>query len=83
MTHHFEIDAYWPDGHVQVCVRFALNWRHVRALLREQAKERPTCTFKVRRTVPRPRWEVRSFSYADIRNFDRNESRRRNGHPTK
>lgn len=82
MTHHFEIIHHPTNGKPHV-VRYAMNWRQARAMVREQAKERPGEKITIRRSKPEHRWILRAFTYADIRDFDRNESRRRNGHPTK
>lgn len=76
---HFEIDAHWPDGHTQV-VRYAENWRKVRALLREQRVERPTCTFTVRRITPEARWVRTAFTYRDLREYERSIKGNKNGH---
>lgn len=80
---HFHIDALWPDGHLQREVRYAENWRKARALLREQKKDRPTCILTIRRVKPEPRWVLRAYTYRMIREFDRDQKRRENGHPIK
>lgn len=77
---HLEIDAHWPDGHTQVGLRYGENWRKIRAHLRQQRKERPECTFTIRRRKPEARWILNAFKYADFREYDRDQKRRENGH---
>lgn len=77
---HYEIDAHWPDGHVQAGLRYGENWRKIRAALREQRKERPACTFTVRRRKPEARWILNAYTYRMLRDWDRNRMREKNGH---
>lgn len=79
---HFEI-IHHPEGMAPHVVRYAENWRKVRAMLRGQKKERPGEKITVRRCNPEPRWILRSYTYADIRHFERDQKRRENGHPFK
>lgn len=80
---HLCIDATWPDGHVQDELSYGVNWRRIRALLRRQKKERPKCTFRIRRIKPWQRWALNAYTYRDLKNWDRNEERDRQGHPRK
>ena len=81
MTHHFEIIHHPTNGKPHV-VRYAMNWRQARAMVRGQAKERPGEKITIRRVKPEPRWVLRSYTYRMIRDFDRNQKRLANGHPT-
>ena len=80
---HLEIDAQWPDGHIQVGLCYAENWRKLRAQLRKQKKERPKCTFTIRRRQPEARWILNAYTYRMLRDYDRNLKREENGHKWK
>lgn len=82
MSTHYRIYAVYPNGK-RLEVRYAENWRQVRAMLRQQRVERPTCAFNVRRIKPEPRWILRAYSYAFLKSMDRNDQRIAQGRPCK
>ncbi len=79
---HFEI-IHHPKNVSPHVVCYAVNWRKVRAAIREQKKERTGEKMTVKRVHPYARWVLNAYTYAMLRHFDRDEIRARNGHQFK